>query len=526
MEVISFGPYLQTLTEEAENRVISSLNRTERGYSTDLVSPLIDRAEDPDEGREHLREEFFPQVLTQFEWLNQAEEAQAERIGSYSIMVPYTDRREQVHSYFESERNREYLPMVDESAYEMAKVRLSNRLRLQKLHSVTLLQAYEKMPRNTNQGAPFFSNLPEYRIQSLWLAERVQRRGWHWDVDPALLYWRGQPRGIGQLPKQRTVWGYPHYLVIIGLSIQIALLEVLKRMDTFVAWTTQERIDEVITRIMTEARQRILSIDFRSFDARLIARIIHTVFDVLREGFVSSETAKLDFMESTVLHIPLLTPEGILLGVHGMPSGDPMTNTLDGLCQLFIIEYAAIRCGLTIRDHIVQGDDGIVTFEEPWELEAITRAVAELGQEISPDKGGDSKEQVTFLQNWHSVHYDVRDTYVHIRPMMRVLNGMMSYERLNKHWSGFADTIRWWQQAEASKFHPNFQSLAEFLYRHDRYSRTLSADQVLAKLDGIEGAKVVLHQDAFPYGREDLSGLTNFRVVRELNQLRARGIVR
>lgn len=521
MEIISYLPYLRTLTEEAEHRLISSLDRTQRGYDVDLVTPLIHRDEDPDLAREDISKSFLPKVTSEFEWLNQAELEQSEKIGSYSIMLPYSERREQVYSYYAHKSTN-----VDEAAFAEAVVRLKARLPVSRLHSVPLLTAFEKMPAGTNQGAPFFSKDSEFRIASLWTAERIQRRNWQWDVDPCLLYWRGQPRGLHSAPKQRTVWGYPHYMIIIGLSIQIPLLNALKQEDTFVAWTNQDNIDVVVTRMLEESRHEILSIDFSGFDASLSPRLIHAVFDVLREIFVSSEGRKLDLLENTMLEIPLLTPEGILIGTHGMPSGDALTNLIDGLVQILALEYAAVRCDIHIKDHIVQGDDGVISFWENWDIDSVVTAVDELGLAISSDKSNVSRDRVTFLQNWHSIDYSVRGLYRHVRPLMRILNGMLSYERLSKHWNGFDDTIRWWQQAESGKFHPKFESLVEFLYSHDRYSRTLSADQVLARAGGMESVKAVLKQDSFPFGKESLDGLTNFMIVRGLNQLRARGHLR
>jgi len=132
-------------------------------------------------------------------------------------------------------------------------------------------------------------------------------------------------------------------------------------------------------------------------------------------------------------------------------------------------------------------------------------------------------DTISFLQNVHNRYYGAGGVSVHVRPIMRALNGMLSYERLVKKsqgWNGYMDTIRWWQQSENCKFHPSFEKLVSFLYSHDRYSR-LSPREVMTKAGGLEKTSRALKQTSFPYGKEPLSKIEQFKTVQLLSKMRS-----
>jgi len=518
MEMLPLEPYIADLSEDAALRLKSSLARTARGSGVDLVTPFIPRSEDPNLGRTILRDELLPKVYSKYDWINDAERTQASLIGAYSIQLPYVDRAESVERYFRT-------PMgnYDGSLLDRAVELFISSLPQLDLSPLPLELAFNHMPTGTALGAPFFTSDKRYRYDVLRVAQYIHRMGWQYDVDPSQLFWRGQPRGIGEIPKQRVVWGYPHYMTIIELSLQEPMLQVLREINAFVAWKTPDDVDMVVTGIIDRAVHPMLSIDFSSFDASLIRELIYGAFDAVEAMFESRAKPQIRFVRDTLLNMRLLTPQGIMSGKRGaMPSGSAMTNLIDGFCQRIALIYIALRMGNQVEDHIVQGDDGVVTFKGNWDLEDVEAIALELNLKMSSDKGGVSEDRVYYLQNIHSSDFRVRGVCVRVRPIMRVLNGMMSYERLKEEWNSFDDTVRWWQQAEAAKYHPMFSNLVEFLYRHDRYSRTLDASQVIQRAGGLDAAKSALDQPQFPYGKESLDGINSFSVVRGLKRLRGR----
>jgi len=512
------APYIRSLESDAQSRVRSSLKRTARGDEKDLVTPLISDRDNPDQGRNNLRLELYPQVLSRYDWLNDAEQAQFERIGSYSQMVPYVDREEQVHSYFTRS-----VVEVNIDALIYARRRFRSIFQFNNLIPTSLHTAFRNMPKGTNLGGPFYSSDRSYYDEMFEIAQDLERDHWSGNImDPALLYWRGQPRGLGELPKQRTVWGFPHYLTIAELSVQEVLLQKLRPMYQFAAWNNPKRVSEVVTWMLSGASDQILSVDFSGYDASVPSLLIDEVFDVIEELFQDAYIPLIEFLRRSFLNIELLTPEGILSGRSGaIPSGSGLTNLVGGMIQLFAFEYISHRMDNVVLMHTVQGDDGVVIFHKPWDIEDVAGYAKEIGLTISTDKRTVSSVVVTFLQNVYHIDYRVRGLNEGVRPIMRVLNGMMSYERLvSQSWNGFLDSLRWYQQCENSRYHPNFMALARFLFAHDRLSRSYTANQILQKAGGIRKAESVLKQPAFPFGKTSLRGLDNFTIVRALAHLR------
>jgi len=452
--------------------------------------------------------------------LDELEQEQASKIGAYSIQLPYVERKPQVLSYFEN-RN----VSINESALQFAFKALTTRMP-RNLYPVSVLDAYVNMPKGTNQGAPFFSANEKYREGSLRLAQEVVSNGYssYRKDDPCLLYWRGQPRGIGESPKQRTVWGYPHWITILELTIQMALLKELKVLPEFSAWVSGDRVADTVTSMFGRAKGiALLSVDFSGFDASVPQRVVEVAFDVLRYSFHPSAHKLIDLIEERFLNIGLWTPEGILLDRKGaVPSGSGETNLIDSICHMLIAEYV----GYFLRNEVsytVQGDDGVWQFRRPWQLDEVSSIVGDFGMVISSDKGGVNADAVYFLQNIHLSSYRISGKCVGIRPILRVLNGMMSYERLSKSWTSYDDTIRWFQQCEAAKYHPKFHELAKFLYDHDKYSRSMTATEIVHRGGGLGKIARDLKQDSFPYGKAPLSGLYEYRIVQELASIRDEG---
>jgi len=518
VKLLNSSSYLDGLEPDARSRVMGSLDRTRYGSDKDYVTPLIGRDSlNYDDRRREIRDEILPKVNdTGFNWLNQAEIDQAEKIGSYSIMLPYRERLPQVESYFENRK----LSYSDEGL-TFARNQLSAMMpRNLKLLSVT--NAFENMPKGTNLGAPFFTadrrNLPGV----LKYARKTIESGFKVYPEPiCLLYWRGQPKGIGQNPKQRTVWGYPHWLTVLELMIQKALLDAVKWHPAFSAWVGVSRVNEVVTDLLDTARYPLLSVDFSGYDASVPAVLIEAAFKVIEDCFEPSARNHIRFVRDQFLHIPLLTPDGILTGRNGsVPSGSGLTNFVDGLVQIMLAHYCAYMTRNTVKGITVQGDDGVWSFTRPWDNGDIIDLCDEFGVKVSDDKGAISQTLVHFLQNLHSTDFRRSGVSVGVRPIMRVLNGMLSYERLNRSWSGYDDTIRWWQQAEAANEHVHFQVLARYLYDNDSYSRNLSASEVVRRGGGLVKILSDLKQSSFPYGKQPLSKLNDFRIVRELEQLK------
>jgi hypothetical protein len=455
------------------------------------------------------------------DWLYQAELEQAEKIGPYSIMLPYSERKESVLKYFGPKDFTPEIVYLEQAFRQMAKLVRPNSLQLLDVDS-----AYNHMPKGTNLGLPYLSSrsVPD-RKQVLAKARYWIEREYNdiqLGVYPAVLFWRGQPRGLTEVPKQRVVWGFPHDITILESRIQVPVLDALTQNPAFAAWVGQTAVDEEVTNILGTNKFPILSVDFSGFDASVPAKLIHLAFDLLRLWFNETAARDIDFIEQVFLNIPLITPEGVLYRVDGsVPSGSGVTNLIDSLVQGLAGWYAAYSNGITIDRMLVQGDDGVYSFNGSWEPEKIFKAFKDLGLQAGSDKGGISMDDVRFLQNLHHRNYRVNGLNVGVRPLLRILNGMMSYERMTPGWNQFLDSIRWYQQLESGKFHPGFSKAVELLYKHDKVSRRYGVREIIARSGGMDQAKSILREQSFPFGKYGLSGLMEFSTIKELQRLKA-----
>jgi hypothetical protein len=513
-------PYLSGLSTGAQSRVMTTLHRTVTGDEHDYVTPIIGRSNpDPDSVRERIIYQVLPMVAsTGVAAIDEAEISQAQKIGPVSVMLPWDRRKEDLEKYY-LKRDVSYLYTgLSYARDQLLKILPRN------LRPVSVETAYANLPSGTNLGAPFFTKAREYRRNVLHMAKMIEFAEYPLSDDPCMLYWRGQSRGIGEVPKQRVVWGYPHYVTVHELRLQMALLPHLRDRDEFSALVSSEAVNRVITGMLKRAhrlKRPVLSIDFSGYDASVPKVLIDLAFEVMHEVFEDSAADLINYVHENFLDIGILTPDGIWLGRNGaIPSGSGLTNLIGGWIQKMLLDYIAWCLSNTLDVSTVQGDDGAHMFTRPWSIEDVSACAADLGIQVSSDKGGVSKDVVYFLQNIHTIDYTRDGIAVGVRPIMRVLNGMMSLERMHEDWVAEDHTIRWLQQAQAAKEHPMFTVLARFIYDHDSVIREMTVDEIVKRAGGLSEVKSVLKQQGFPYGKEPLSGLADFDIVHEIERIK------
>jgi len=509
--VTPVGDYLSRLPDEPAMRLESSLGSAREGWPLDLVTPIIGKSSlDYAERRSYFRDWLLPKTQTRFEELNKAELDQSEKIGPYSIQLPWHERRDNLLAYY-SRGN----ISIDYARLQEAIDVVSSRLPSQ-LTPKSTLTAFHHMPKNTNLGAPWFTNDQEYLPLVLRKAQEIERRGYPNLGDPCIVFWRGQPTGLETVPKQRTIWGYPHYITVHELRLQMAFFERAVSDSLFSAWVSSDAVNKAITNVIAFDSGNNLSVDFAGFDASVPPVLVRAAFELIRRMFTKGSDRLISYVEELFLTIPIITPDGIYHGFHGIPSGSGLTNWIGILIQMLLAEY----CGMIIE--LAQGDDGVWRSLGPWNPDDIADTISTFGMKLNVDKELVSEDTVMFLQNVHMRSYLIDGLNVGVRPLERILNGMLSYERMNSSWSGVDDTIRWIQQCESGKYHPRFRILVELLFRSDKFlSSGKSLSSLLESGGGVEKIASDLKQSSFPFGKEPLSKLEQFTTVKELRRLGA-----
>lgn len=515
--------YIDSLTKESRLSVLATLARTRKGFNTDLVTPIIGSSE-PDklQARTVIRDAVLKVVdkLTiepGMTPLLDAERILASKVGPLSIMLPFAQRRSDLYRYYAK-------PQFTEEAYHiclLAHDRIKRRLPHHKLEPISLNDAFIKMPKGTNLGGPFFRKSKEYYPALMKLAGQFEKSGFDTQKyrDPCMLYWRGQSTGLTTPVKQRGVWGYPHYVSLHEGRIMAPIVELFKQTKGFSALVSNDAVNRRVTQLIN-LKEIKYSIDFSSFD-QFGQALVHLPFDTMRWMYKRKYHDIIDMVEDRFLNIPLLTPDGIWNGKHGVPSGAGPTNFADSYINWVLAEANAISAETELIDWEFQGDDGLWVFKEDPGLTAIQEFVHSMGMYVGVDKGGVSSDIVLYLQNVHLLSHIVDGLNVGMRPLEKLLPGLLGFETArDRTWRPVDTSFRWLQQVENAKFHPYFENIVRFLYQYDRLLREFTINELIDIGGGLTEIEAREKSEGFPYGKEPLSTLGQFASVLIIDKLR------
>lgn len=514
--------FVANLEEDARRSVLTTLARTRVGFNIDLVTPMIGKHSlDKNEERTVFIDQMLRVVARSLgpslKPLMDAEVGQAAKVGPISIMLPFADRRPDLYKYY-------CKPMVDGGVIvhlERAFYRILSRIPKHKLRPVSLDEAFIKMPKSTNLGSPFFRKSATLYPELMKQARLIEKSGF--DVtehdDPCMLYWRGQSAGLTKPVKQRAVWGYPHKISLHELRLMIPIIAEFKKYPEFSALVSNEAVNRSVTSMLRDKNSKYC-VDFSSFD-QFARPLIDMAFDLMRAAFHRSALPLIDFVQDRFINIRLLTPDGLWSGEHGVPSGAGPTNWVDSMINWIIAEAFGDAMGLKLVKALFQGDDGVYEYDKDPDPSTLVDFVSRIGMYIGFDKGGTSVDTVLYLQNVHMSDYIVDGLTVGVRPLERLLSGMLGFETpRDKQWRPIDTTFRWLQQCENARYHPQFESLPRLLYQHDRLIREFSIRELIDIGGGYDEIEARQRSKGFPYGKYPLTNLANFSIVKETEKLR------
>jgi hypothetical protein len=452
---------------------------------------------------------------TSFKELTEIDQHEKGKIGSFSIMLPYSERTATVEAYWQQRFN------ADMDCFTSAVQSVKYLIQFRSLRPTSFSTAYNQMPEGTSLGAPWFTSDKRYASDYLDRAERVRSPD---DINPCVLYWRGQAKGLHEIPKQRVVWGFDHAETILGATILYPCLTALSKLHGFSAWLGDVYVDEAMTRLLSKADgRRIISMDFSGFDSSLHRHLLDAVDDILASWFTGMGPGRVKLLGIISDTVQLIVPGEILGGrTGGMPSGSVLTNLRDTIANLIAGFYVAYRNRTTLIDYELLGDDSVYLWEEDLSPEAVASSVAELGLESNPDKQFVSARSAHFLQRWHSLDYKVNGVCRGVRSPFRALSGMLSYERFKRDWSKYMDTSRWIMQVENVKWDPRFELFVRFLKDGDELLNSgMDPKDIFRKAGGAHEIRRVLGIASFPFNIQNPEKVEEFETTRILRALKS-----
>lgn len=484
-------PFLNDLdlSDDVKRRVSLLLNRTELGNSEIFYTPL---------GSEGKADTILTDVDNLFSenselinsTLRDLELSNKDKFGPRSIAVPWLQRKDTLLESFK--------PFKTKDKLEIPKAALPSRLR-----PIGISQAINLLKNDTNSGLPYYIRKSEIKESiSQDFDSLLNRR------DPCLLFTRTQEGN-----KTRNVWGYPVADTLNEMRFYSPLLEYQRNKTYRAALLGPDEVGRITCELVLKAQSELrtlVSIDFSAFDNSVKAYLHKYAFDYIKSLFQPKFGDELNYINERFSSIGIVTPDGVLNGNHGVPSGSTFTNEVDSIVQMLIgvsLPY------ISLESMLIQGDDGVYIIPNGKEEEVFDH-FSKFGLSVNRDKSYVSKDYVTFLQCLYHIDYINKGIIGGIYPIYRALNRLCYQER----WSDFEDfgingkdyySIRALCILENCKWHPLFEKFVKLILSKDKYSLGFSSQglsnyvHMIEKTKGTEG--ILVNQ----YG-DNVNGIRSF----------------
>jgi len=488
----------------AENKLTLSLLSVIKGNDNVYMSPMA-KEHKPDYLVKEWDKIFAFNNHRMNDDLKDLELKNKNKIGPRSIASPWADRRESLLRTFKAEgeiNDKLFISRLGDWKDKTGGLRPTD-----------YPTALRYIKNNTNSGLPYLTRkgLIKDRLRDK-LSSLIKRK------DPCVLFTRTQEGG-----KTRNVWGYPAIDVYDEMRYFIPFLEWMKKQQNYKALLGPDDVDLAVSRLIDRSGSKagsnytLLSGDFDEYDTRTRGTAQRCAFLRIRAQFQNIYQFYFANISDRFKNIGIVTPDGIMSGPHGTPTGSPWTNAVGSINHNNMIEASNV-----CLDWQVQGDDGVYLIDNA-RVDDLFKHFAKCGFEMNKSKCYQNDDFVVYLQNLHHRDYRSDGIIRGIYPCYRALNRIMYQER----WSNFEDyeisgkdyySIRAISILENCRYHPLFEDLVKFVLKYDKYSLDVS-DQGLNKyvqmIFSTKGAGEVLKQQR----GNDLSGIRNFATVKLIKEL-------
>lgn len=488
------------IDQDVQQRLSNNLSRIYSGNSEVYITPIA---------KEHTPEKIIAEWNTVFQAsksemndpLISLEEAQIEKLGPRSLSVPWSERWKSVNEYFEKFRgdtvNIESFPDSPRRNF---------------LRPISFQNAMKLMKNNTSSGLPYFVKQGKIKERVLnEIDELISRK------DPCVLFTRTQE----QL-KTRDVWGYPMADKLNEMRFYKPILEYQRKLHWRSALTGPDCVNRKITHIINGAisdHLSLYSVDFSGYDKSLKLELQQLAGNYYKSLFQPIYHDEIDDIVNRKATIGLVTPDGVMTGPHGVPSGSTFTNEDDSVIQRIVSRSS----GCVIDDLFdCQGDDGAYCLNES-KISSFNNAFTKLGITVNEDKSHISNNYLIYLQNLYHPDYQRNGIITGVYPTYRALNRILYQER----WEDFEDygikgsdyySIRTISILENCKEHPLFEKLVRLVLKYDKYKLSVSRKgikqyvEMMSDSSGTEG--IYINQ----YG-DDLKGIRSFKTFQMIKRL-------
>lgn len=502
MKIANLTGLRDSISTDANAKLSNVLNNTVAGSNKVVYSPVAERL-NRDGGILTTYKKFY-ESLDKSDWpseLIELELKQITKIGPRSIQKPWSERRE---SAFET-----FKPSTATAACSPGKSPIKTR-DLNRLRPVSNDTALKKIKKSTSSG------LPDMMQKGKAITDgNTKSEGW-----PAVLYTRTQEQG-----KTRDVWGISLNTILVEQPFFLPVLDWMKKQSWLAALSGPETVNDSMHDIITSAVSngfKIVSTDFNSFDANTKGPARDCAWNDFTSLYQSKYHDEIRDISFNFSNVGLVTPEGIIEGDHGTPSGSMFTTPIGSLAHANLLtSYGTVeldRCLILI-------DDCTLTLKDDEDVLNYLDHCNTWGYETNKDKTFVSDICAIFLQHLYHPSLTVDGKIKGVYPISRAFNRLCYLERFNEFVKDgltgkdfFA--IRSLAILECTKYHPSFTVFVKFWLSLDKYPSLPSDNSIkmyierLKQKDGAEG--LIKNQ----YG-DDIRGIKSWKsylLIKELIQ--------
>jgi hypothetical protein len=485
------------IEKTAQDKLSNLLDRTVVGDKTIQRTPFMQ-----DESQESILktfdEWFEPQATNLTKELKDLEQLNRSKFGPRSIQKDWEERKESVYDYFD----------VKDVKLDLNPVQPNQ---IGRLRPFSPQNAIKLLKNSTSSGLPFMKKKGLVKDETVSRFSSLLQR-----LDPCVMFTRTQEND-----KTRAVWGFPIADTLEEMCYYKPVLEYQRSLPWRAAIVSPDTVDEAITKLINKAqttKQKLVSMDFSAYDASVTPQLQKYCFAYIKDLFQKSESSRLDRIAERFATIGLLTPDGVLDGPHGVPSGSTFTNEVDSLAQYVIACNNETLVDLeTIQ---IQGDDQASCCKDP---QALFEAFEKHGLKVNHEKSYVSDHWVVYLQNLYSADYRNEEGQIRgIYPLYRALGRLVFMERFSdfseyeiegKHF--FA--IRALSILENTRNHPMFEEFVKFVASKDKYGLKLTGESINEYVRFIKDSAGNQEIMKYRYG-DDLTGIRGFRSYQVLSE--------
>lgn len=420
-----------------------SLNRIVKGNDQVLITPPAKRV-GPDKILQEWNGIFNSKRNLMNSDLVEMEESQISKFGPRSIAKPWQDWKEEVLQSFRIERrDLDYLQTGPIYSKDIGNLR-----------PISLANAKKYVKNRSKSGLPYMQDKGD--VVDKTINEFLKQLGYNYPCIPAL---RTQEQG-----KTRLVQMFPLVNILEEIRYFVPLFNYLRDWDCFSSMKGPDFTDQQVTNIFSYAvkeDQFIVSGDIKNFDSNFGKSIQTPIFNDL--SLLFQPQYREDYLETGRVFgsIGLVTPDGLLEGDHGIPSGSQYTNKVGSYGNFKVCNEPPETTSFT-------GDDFLVTSNN---VKQIFDRYDAAGLPLNEDKTWVRKSSATYLQKLYHPDYTRDGVLVGVYPTYRALNRLCYPER----YSDFTEfkisgsdyfAIRSLSILENCKYHPLFEDLVKLWLKH------------------------------------------------------------